>query len=75
MHTVFPDWKDRRLVTILDVSRHGLRIANSMEVPAGSSIRVQLRDVFVMGEVRYCDRHDGMFHVGILVQHVFESAK
>lgn len=73
VQTAFPDWSNRIPVTILDVSRAGLRLEAAEAIPAGSTIRVQLGGVFVLGEVRHCVLQEGRYRIGILIEDVFES--
>ena len=70
MHTVYPLSSNRRSVRLLDISRSGLRIDAVLPELQSASIRVQLRDVFVIGEVRYCREAGEKYHIGVRVETV-----
>lgn len=65
-----PDCKD---VTILDISKDGLRLAVPDEIMRGSIVQVHMDDLFIMAEVRYCRQAGEAFHVGVLIQSVFAA--
>jgi hypothetical protein len=57
---------DAYLITVLDVSRTGLRVSCSTALPMGTLVEVQCRGAAVLGEVRYA-RNTGRdeFHLGV----------
>ncbi len=65
-----PGCKD---VTILDVSRDGLKLAVPDEILRGTIVQVHMADLFIMAEVRYCRQAGEAFHVGVLIQSVFAA--
>lgn len=65
VHPLGPGRRDRLAGLVLDVSRNGLKLHLSTELPEGIEVRVILNKAFVMGRVRYCVRVDLGYHVGI----------
>ncbi len=59
-------------VQVLDVSRQGLKLRIGRQFLTGSEIQVKLKDLFVLGEVRYCIQVGSFFLVGILVEDVLQ---
>ena len=57
-------------VRVLDVSRQGLKLRIGRQFLTGSEIQVKLKDLFVLGEVRYCVQVGSYFLAGILVEDV-----
>lgn len=59
---------DVYVVTILDVSKGGLRVSCSVPMPAGTRVEVRCRGAAVTGEIRYA-RNVGRdeFHLGVQV--------
>jgi hypothetical protein len=57
-------------VQVLDVSRQGLKLHIGRQFLTGSEIQVKLKDLFVLGEIRYCFRVGSFFLAGILVEDV-----
>jgi hypothetical protein len=57
-------------VQVLDVSRQGLKLRIGRQFLTGSEIQVKLKDLFVLGEIRYCFRVGSFFLAGILVEDV-----
>ena len=57
-------------VQVLDVSRQGLKLRIGRQFLTGSEIQVKLKDLFVLGEIRYCVRVGSCFLAGILVEDV-----
>ena len=57
-------------VQVLDVSRQGLKLRIAQDVLTGSEIQVKLKDLFVLGEIRYCVQMGSVFLAGILVEDV-----
>ena len=65
MHSVYPVPSGRRWVTIRDLSAHGLCVEAVLPEFVGASVRVQIKDAFVIGEVRHCREVGDGYHVGI----------
>lgn len=59
---------ERMFCTILDVSRHGMRVRTARPLRTGAQVRVTLREVSVIGTVCYCNRVDGGFDHGLEIQ-------
>src|SRR6266853_8365 len=59
-------------VQVLDVSRQGLKLRIAQHVLTGSEIQVELKDLFVLGLIRYCVQVGSFFLVGILVEDVLQ---
>lgn len=59
-------------VQVLDVSRQGLKLRIEQRVLTGSEIQVELKDLFVLGLIRYCVPVGSLFLVGILVEDVLQ---
>jgi PilZ domain len=57
-------------VQVLDVSRQGLKLRIERQILTGSEIQVKLKDLFVLGEIRYCIQVGKVFLAGILVRDV-----
>ncbi len=68
MHPVSPLILDRSTVQILNVSKRGLMLRAPEFLQVGIVIQIRLKNVFVLGEVRYCKPVDEMFHVGVQIQ-------
>ena len=68
MHPVSPLILDRSTVQILNVSKRGLMLCAPEFLQVGIIIQIRLKNVFVLGEVRYCKPVDEMFHVGVQIQ-------
>lgn len=64
----------RTKVRILDASRDGLKLEVPSELMRGSVVQVNVRDLFILAEVRYCRAVDGRFHAGVHIQDVFPAA-
>jgi PilZ domain len=61
-------------VQVLDVSRQGLKLHIGRQFRTGSEIQVKLKDLFVLGEIRYCVQVGSFFLAGILVEDVLRLA-
>ena len=59
-------------VQVLDVSRQGLKLRIAQHVLTGSEIQVELKDLFVLGLIRYCVPVGSFFVAGVLVEDVLE---
>ena len=57
-------------VQVLDVSRQGLKLRIGRHILTGSEIQVKLKDLFVLGQTRYCVQVESFFLAGILVEDV-----
>jgi hypothetical protein len=68
MHPVSPLILDRSTVQILNVSKRGLMLRAPEFLQVGIVIQIRLKNLFVLGEVRYCKPVDEMFHVGVQIQ-------
>lgn len=56
------------VITILDVSKQGLRVRCSRELPQGTPVEVRCRRSLIAGEVRYARPMEaGNIHLGIYV--------
>lgn len=56
------------LVTILDVSRSGLRVSCPAGLPSGTVVHVRYENLEIPGDVRYSREVEaGAFHLGIQV--------
>lgn len=53
------------VITVLDVSKSGLRINCSTALPYGSRVEVKCKNAKVFGEVRYTREVGYEYHVGI----------
>ena len=57
-------------VQVLDMSRQGLKLRIGQHILTGSEIQVKLKDLFVLGKIRYCVQVGSFFLAGILVEDV-----
>lgn len=64
--------RDPVRATIVNVSRSGMRLEVESALPRGSRIEITTssRKLVVFGEIRYCGRASGGFHVGVLIEGV-----
>jgi PilZ domain len=67
---------DAYLITVLDVSKSGMRVSCSTALPVETQVEVQCRGSGVTGEVRYA-RNVGRdeFHLGIEVKNATAGAR
>jgi hypothetical protein len=72
IHSLNPLTLDITPVQVLDVSRQGLKLRIGRQFLTGSEIQVKLKDLFVLGEIRYCVRVGSFFLAGILVEDVLQ---
>jgi hypothetical protein len=70
IHSLNPLTLDITPVQVLDVSRQGLKVRTGQHIRTGSEIQVKLKDLFVLGEIRYCVQVGSFFLAGILVEDV-----
>jgi hypothetical protein len=61
---------DRQKVTILDVSKSGLKLFTADYFQVGTVVQVHLKETFILGEVRYCNAVSGGFRVRVQIQSV-----
>jgi hypothetical protein len=72
----FVGTEDLHTVTILDVSKSGLRMRSRITVPAGKRIEVIYRNVVVLGEARYArELGPTEFNVGVEAHSVTEDGR
>ena len=69
LNSLSPDFTP---VQVLDVSRQGLKLRIGRQFLTGSEIQVKLKDLFVLGEIRYCVQVGSFFLAGILVEDVLQ---
>ena len=67
LNSLSPDFT---AVKVLDVSRQGLKLRIGRQFLTGSEIQVKLKDLFVLGKIRYCVQVGSCFLAGILVEDV-----
>lgn len=53
---------------VLDISRNGLRVRTQKFLSRGTVLQLRVRDLVVMGEVRYCVKRADSFDAGIHIQ-------
>ena len=68
-----PDQSPRTKVRILNASKEGLKLEVPNELMRGMVVQVNVRDLFILAEVRHCKRAGEKFHVGVLIQDVFPA--
>lgn len=56
---------------LLEVSKHGLKLALLESLHAGTQVQVRLGKQIVMAQARHCRKHDRGFEVGFEIQDVF----
>jgi hypothetical protein len=66
---------ERMDVRILDVSRNGLKIRSPRRLNTGAILQIRLRDLFIMGEVRYCVQTPDGFYAGLYIQDCVERRR
>src|ERR1700722_2886740 len=71
MHVLNPLLEGRQAVRVLDASRNGLKLSSLMDLQRGTLIQVYIGNIVAMGEVRYCSKCGGAFHLGIQLDNVF----
>ena len=59
-------------VTIVDLSRNGLRLEASSQVSAGSQVAVDFRGMIVCGTVRYCKTAGARYALGVRINDVLD---
>jgi hypothetical protein len=58
-------------VSIVDVSKGGLRLESNDRLGIGTLIRVRLNNTIIFGDVRFCNPSGEKFHAGVQIQDVF----
>jgi hypothetical protein len=66
---------ERLDVRILDVSRNGLKIRSPRLLNTGAILQIRLRDLFIVGEVRYCVQTPDGFYAGLYIQDCVERRR
>lgn len=69
-----PERSQRMKARVLDASKEGLKVLVPNPLMAGMIVQVNVRGLFIMGEVRYSRRSGVVYHAGILIQDVFPAA-
>jgi PilZ domain/Putative zinc-finger len=67
-----PERSPRITMRIVDTSIGGLKLQLHRQLMAGTIIQVRVRELFILGEVRYCIPDDSHFHAGVRIQDVFQ---
>jgi hypothetical protein len=70
VHSVHPVASERMKGQLLDVSKNGLKLRTADGIPPGSEILVMVRNLIVVGEVRYVRPAASTFDHGIAVKQV-----
>jgi hypothetical protein len=60
-------------VRILDASREGLKLGVPCELAVGSFVQVQVRELFILAEVRYSIPAAEGFYSGVQIYDVFPA--
>jgi hypothetical protein len=66
---------ERMDVRIVDVSRNGLKIRSPRLLNTGAILQIQLRNLFIIGEVRYCVQTPDGFYAGLYIQDCVERRR
>jgi hypothetical protein len=72
LHSLDPLTLNITPVQVLDVSKQGLKVRTGQHIRTGSEIQVKLKDLFVLGVIRYCVQVGSFFLAGILVEDVLQ---
>jgi hypothetical protein len=65
LQTITPFSADRLNITVLDISKNGMRVAAPIFMYPGTTVKVRLKSMMAFGDVRYCRRFGYSFHAGI----------
>jgi hypothetical protein len=65
-----PGHTGQRLVRILDVSEHGLKITSSEALPPGTIVHIRMEGSAVVAEVRHCSVTQTGFTAGLRVDSI-----
>ena len=65
-----PGRAGQRLVRILDVSEHGLKITSAEPLPPGTLVHIRMEDSAVVAEVRHCSVTQTGFTAGLRVDSI-----
>jgi hypothetical protein len=68
-----PERSVRTEIRIVNTSKEGMRLAVPRELMTGSIVQVHVRDVFILAEVRYCNRGDSSYYAGVRIHDVFPA--
>jgi hypothetical protein len=60
---------------VLDASKEGLQLRVGRELAPGAVLQVHMHNLFILAEVRHCRPVGGVFHIGVVIQDVFEAFK
>jgi hypothetical protein len=52
---------------ILNVSRHGLQLELSCQLPPVTRLEILITNGVIFGETRYCNQSGEVFHIGVLI--------
>src|SRR5258708_1587971 len=63
-----PELSTRTRVRILNASREGMKLEVPFELMRGMVVQVNVRDLFILAEVRHCRPVGVGFHAGVLIQ-------
>jgi len=69
-----PELSTRTRIRILDASKEGLKLEVPHGLMRGMVVQVNVRDLFILAEVRHCRAYGTGFHAGVLIQDVFPAA-
>ena len=75
MEMVYLSEFDRMAVTVVDVSRGGLKLCGPVFVPPGTAFRIQMERLIVKAEVRHCLPVGAEFHIGAAIQDMYFDAR
>jgi len=62
-------------VRVKDVSSNGLRLLADEPLPVSAPVRIDVFEMMLLGEVCYCTLIDGVYHAGIVLEHVLADPK
>ena len=65
-----PGHTGQRLVRIIDVSEHGLKITSAEPLPPGTMVHIRMEGSAVIAEVRHCSVTQTGFSAGLRVESV-----
>jgi hypothetical protein len=68
-----PEKASRVKIRILNASKEGLKLQVPTELMTGAFVQVHVRDLFILAEVRYCNKMGKLFHAGVMIHDVFPA--
>src|SRR5262249_52471286 len=68
VYSTGPNGPERMFCTILDVSKHGMRVRTARPMEAGTTVRVTLREVSAVARICYCKPASDGFDHGVHVE-------